>query len=113
MTLTEMAVDVPTTADDLMGRLAVVQVVLEARGLDVTPGMIKILKSACNDQTVSALETIYAEEVGHVAYGSKWLHILCGRDELDPKPTFRQTVRKYFHGALRPPFDEEKRGQAG
>ncbi len=113
MTLTEMVVDVPTTADDLMGRLAVVQVVLEARGLDVTPGMIKILKSACNDQTVSALETIYAEEVGHVAYGSKWLHILCGRDELDPKPTFHQTVRKYFHGALRPPFDEEKRGQAG
>lgn len=32
------------TADDLLGRLAVVPMVLEARGLDVTPGMIDLFR---------------------------------------------------------------------
>ncbi|MXQ07058.1 DUF455 family protein [Alphaproteobacteria bacterium GH1-50] len=101
------------TADDLMGRLAVVPMVLEARGLDVTPGMIGIFRKAGLESAVAALETIYAEEVGHVAYGSKWFHFLCGRENLDPKPVFHDLVRRYFHGALKPPFNEEKRAEAG
>jgi len=101
------------TADDLMGRLAVVPMVLEARGLDVTPGMIKIFQQAKDQQTLDALEIIYAEEVGHVAYGSKWFNFLCGRHALDPKQTFHDLVQKYFHGALKPPFNEEKRADAG
>ncbi|APX25539.1 MAG: DUF455 domain-containing protein [Rhodobacteraceae bacterium] len=101
------------TADDLMGRLAVVPMVLEARGLDVTPGMIDLFRKAGVDSAVAALETIYAEEVGHVAYGSKWFHFLCGRHELDPRDVFHSLVRKYFHGALKPPFNDEKRAEAG
>ncbi len=87
------------TADDLMGRLAVVPMVLEARGLDVTPGMIEIFRKAGVSRRVAALETIYAEEVAHVAYGSKWFHFLCGRHDLDPKDAFHDLVRQYFHGA--------------
>ena len=101
------------TVDDLMGRLAVVPMVLEARGLDVTPGMIKIFKQAKLPQAVAALEVIYAEEVHHVAYGSKWFHFLCGRHDLDPTGVFHDLVRKYFHGPLKPPFNEEKRAEAG
>lgn len=101
------------TADDIMGRLAVVPMVLEARGLDVTPGMIEIFRKAGDGGAIAALETIYAEEVGHVAYGSKWFHFLCGRDGIDPKPEFHALVRKYFHGGLKPPFNEEKRAEAG
>ncbi len=101
------------TADDLMGRLAVVPMVLEARGLDVTPNMIRIFKQAKADSAVAALETIYAEEVAHVAYGSKWFHFLCGRENADPKEVFHSLVQKYFHGALKPPFNEEKRAEAG
>ena len=101
------------TADDFLGRLAVVPMVLEARGLDVTPGMIALFRKAGVDQAVAALETIYAEEVGHVAYGSKWFHFLCGRHESDPKDTFQDLVRTYFHGALKPPFNDEKRAEAG
>lgn len=101
------------TVDDFMGRLAVVPMVLEARGLDVTPGMIKIFKQAKADQAVAALEVIYAEEVHHVSYGSKWFHFLCGRDALDPTPKFHALVRQYFHGQLKPPFNEEKRAMAG
>jgi len=101
------------TADDVMGRLAVVPMVLEARGLDVTPGMIKVFRNAGAEQAVAALETIYAEEVAHVAYGSKWFHFLCGRHELDPKATFHDLVQRYFHPPLRPPFNEAKRADAG
>lgn len=101
------------TAEDLFGRLAVVPMVLEARGLDVTPGMIEVFEKAGDDAAVAALKTIYAEEVSHVAYGSKWFNWLCGRDGLDPKDTFHTLVRRYFHGALKPPFNEEKRAEAG
>lgn len=101
------------TADDLMGRLAVVPMVLEARGLDVTPGMIEIFRRARADSAVAALEVIYSEEVAHVAYGSKWFHFLCGRHDLDPKVVFHDLVRRYFHGPLKPPFNEEKRAEAG
>jgi uncharacterized ferritin-like protein (DUF455 family) len=101
------------TADDLHGRLAVVPMVLEARGLDVTPGMIEIFRKAGEAQAVAALETIYAEEVSHVAYGSKWFNWLCGRDNLDPKEHFHSLVRRYFHGSLKPPFNVGKRAEAG
>lgn len=101
------------TATDFMGRLAVVPMVLEARGLDVTPGMIALFEKAGDQQTVEALNVIYAEEVGHVAYGSKWFHFLCGRHDLDPKEVFHTLVRRYFHGLLKPPFNEEKRAEAG
>jgi uncharacterized ferritin-like protein (DUF455 family) len=96
-----------------MGRLAVVPMVLEARGLDVTPGMIEIFDRAGDPETRAALEVIYAEEVSHVAYGSKWFNWLCGREGLDPKEQFHILVRKYFHSTLKPPFNEEKRAEAG
>jgi uncharacterized ferritin-like protein (DUF455 family) len=101
------------TRDDLLGRLAVVPMVLEARGLDVTPQMIEIFDKAGVTMASDALRVIYREEVGHVAYGSKWFNFLCGRDNLDPKDVFHALVRKYFHGALKPPFNEEKRAEAG
>lgn len=102
-----------STAEDLPARLAVVPMVLEARGLDVTPGMIEVFEKAKDPESVSALQTIYAEEVAHVAFGSKWFNFLCGRHEWDPKDTFHGLVRKYFNGALKPPFNEPKRADAG
>jgi len=101
------------TAHDVAARLAVVPMVLEARGLDVTLGMIEIFRKAEEAAAVAALEVIYAEEVGHVAYGSKWFNWLCGRAGTDPKDEFHRLVRTYFHGALKPPFNEEKRAEAG
>lgn len=101
------------TADDLPARLAVVPMVLEARGLDVTPDMIALFERVGDDETVAALNTIYAEEVAHVAYGSKWFHFICGRENRDPQPWFHALVRSYFHGDLKPPFNEEKRAEAG
>lgn len=101
------------TAEDFLGRLAVVPMVLEARGLDVTPNMIETFEKAKATDAVEALKIIYAEEVAHVAYGSKWFNFLCGRDNKDPKDVFHTLVRHYFKGALKPPFNEEKRADAG
>jgi uncharacterized ferritin-like protein (DUF455 family) len=101
------------TAHDLLARLAVVPMVLEARGLDVTPGMIAIFRNAGATDAVAALEVIYGEEVAHVAYGSKWFNWLCGRAGDDPKDRFHALVRQYFHGSLKPPFNTEKRADAG
>lgn len=101
------------TAEDMLGRLAVVPMVLEARGLDVTPGMIAAFEKAGDEDSVSALKTIYAEEVTHVAYGAKWFNFLCGRFERDPKDAFHELVRRYFPGGPKPPFNEEKRAEAG
>ncbi|MBY6046792.1 ferritin-like domain-containing protein [Vannielia litorea] len=101
------------TAHDLPARLAVVPMVLEARGLDVTPGMIDLFSKAGATSAVSALQTIYAEEVSHVAYGAKWFNWICGRDGLDPKEAFHTLVRRYFPGGPKPPFNEEKRAEAG
>ncbi|MEM7268829.1 MAG: ferritin-like domain-containing protein [Pseudomonadota bacterium] len=101
------------TVDDLMGRLAVVPMVLEARGLDVTPAMIDAFEKAGDAESVAALQTIYAEEVAHVAYGSKWFNFLCGRNDVDPKQTFHDLVQRYFKGGTKPPFNEPKRADAG
>lgn len=101
------------TASDLLARLAVVPMVLEARGLDVTPGMIALFAKSGDTQAAAALEVIYAEEVSHVAYGSKWFNWLCGRGGDDPKEVFHRLVRQYFHSDLKPPFNEPKRADAG
>jgi uncharacterized ferritin-like protein (DUF455 family) len=101
------------TAHDLLGRLAVVPMVLEARGLDVTPQMITVFARAREKQALDALNIIYADEVAHVAYGAKWFNWLCGRDGLDPKDVFHDLVRRHFHGTLKPPFNDAKRAEAG
>jgi uncharacterized ferritin-like protein (DUF455 family) len=75
--------------------------------------MIEIFERAGDAESVAALKVIYAEEVAHVAYGSKWFHFLCGRDGQDPKPFFHELVRRYFPGGTKPPFNEEKRAEAG
>jgi len=101
------------TAGDLLARLAVVPMILEARGLDVTSPMIEMFRKAGQPDAVAALETIYAEEVGHVAHGARWFRFLCAREGLPAQETFHALARRYFRGALKPPFNEPKRGEAG
>ncbi len=101
------------TAGDLLARLAVAPMILEARGLDVTPPMIDLFRKAGEADALAALETIYAEEVAHVAHGAKWFRFLCERDGLPARETFHALARRYFHSALKPPFNEQKRGEAG
>lgn len=102
-----------STAHDLLARLAIVPLVLEARGLDVTPDMIEKLKRQDDAASVAALETIYREEVEHVAAGERWFRFECARRGLDPVATYRELVRRYHRGGLKPPFNRVARDRAG
>jgi uncharacterized ferritin-like protein (DUF455 family) len=101
------------TAHDVLIRMALVPRVLEARGLDVTPGMIQRLRSAGDKTTVGLLEIILHEEEAHVAIGSRWFRVLCEQRNLPPESTFRQLLEDYFTGALRGPFNNAARLRAG
>jgi uncharacterized ferritin-like protein (DUF455 family) len=101
------------TAHDLLARLAVVPLVLEARGLDVTPAMIAKLKAAGDEASAGILETIYQDEIGHVAIGRRWFEWLCETRGLAPARAWQDQVRRHFRGALKPPFNEAARAAAG
>jgi len=101
------------TAHDLLARLAVVPLVLEARGLDVTPAMIARMERFGDDRTAAALTTIYQDEIGHVAIGMRWFRFECERRGVEAEPTWRALVAEHFRGALKPPFNEAARSAAG
>jgi len=101
------------TAHDLLARLAVVPLVLEARGLDVTPTMIARMTKFGDAETAAVLTTIYEDEIGHVAIGMRWFAHECERRGLSPEPTWRALVAEHFKGAIKPPFNDDARAQAG
>ena len=101
------------TRGDIAARLAVAPLVLEARGLDVTPGMIEKLIQAGDEQSASVLEIIYEEEIGHVAIGMRWLRHVADHRGLEPHSLFRRMVQTFFGNNLRPPFNKSARAQAG
>lgn len=101
------------TAHDGLARMALVPRVLEARGLDVTPGMIAKLRNLGDTPTVEILELILAEEVAHVAAGSHWYRWYCARAGIEPRSTFRELLEKYAGPVLRGPFNHQARLLAG
>jgi uncharacterized ferritin-like protein (DUF455 family) len=108
--LWEMAVK---TDFDPLVRMALVPRVLEARGLDVTPGMIEKLEKAGDSETVACLHIILRDEIGHVAIGSHWFRHLCDQRGQDAEQTFRDLIRDYMRGVLPGPFHIDARLQAG
>ena len=88
--------------------------VLEARGLDVTPddrGSAGTRRRPAKRRLL--LRRIYAEEIGHVAVGVRWFERLCRARGVDPEASFREAVRRCFKGELKPPFNRAARAAAG
>ena len=108
--LWEMAVK---TDHDVLVRMALVPRVLEARGLDVTPGMMERLRQVGDERTVGLLEIILRDEIGHVAIGSRWYAYACNQRGVEPQETFLALLDQYMKGRLRGPFHEEARREAG
>ena len=108
--LWEMAVE---TEHDVLARMALVPRVLEARGLDVTPAMIKKLNHVGDQAAVDVLEVIYQDEIGHVAIGSRWFLHHCQLRGLEPEATFLNLIEKHLHGQMRGPYNKEARRLAG
>jgi uncharacterized ferritin-like protein (DUF455 family) len=101
------------TKDSLPARLAIVPMVLEARGLDVTPKMIEQFRRAGDATSGDVLQLIYEEEVAHVAAGTRWFKHLATKGNLDPDSWFHELVQSYFKGQLKPPFNKPARNRAG
>ena len=101
------------TKGSIIARLVIAPMVLEARGLDVTPAMITKLRSVSDNDSADILQIIYDDEIGHVAAGARWFHAICAAQSLTPIDTFHSTVRRYFKGLLKPPFNRAARDLAG
>jgi uncharacterized ferritin-like protein (DUF455 family) len=101
------------TAHSALERMALVPRVLEARGLDVTPGMIGKLRALGDRATADILEVILREEIGHVAAGSRWFRWCCAREGVEPEATFRRLLAEYGRGVLYGPFNLDARSAAG
>lgn len=101
------------TAHDPLARLAVVPMVLEARGLDVTPGMITRFAAAGDAATVRILERILSDEIRHVRAGTFWFESACRAERFVPETTWKTLVRTHFRGLIKPPFNDSARDSAG
>jgi uncharacterized ferritin-like protein (DUF455 family) len=102
-----------STAHDPLVRMALVPRVLEARGLDVTPGMIARFEAAGDLETAERLAVILRDEVGHVAVGSRWFRKLCAERGLEAEPLYFELLAQYMRAEIRCPLNLSARRQAG
>ena len=101
------------TSGDLLARLAVVPLTLEARGLDVTPMTTERLRKAGDEETAKILDVIYADEIKHLAVGMRWFTRLCSERNEAPVASYRSLLARHHKGGLKPPFNLEARAHAG
>lgn len=101
------------TAGDAAARLAIVPMVLEARGLDVTPATIEHFRRAGDARTAQILARILADEIRHVEAGVRWFRFCCDAQRFDAAQWWQMLVRCHFRGAIKPPFNDSARGAAG
>ncbi len=101
------------TSGDLLARLAVIPMTLEARALDTAPSTIARLEAAGEDAIVAVLKPILEDEIAHVAAGVRWFDRLCSKAGLDPAPHYQEIVRGHFTKGLKAPFNREARDRAG
>lgn len=101
------------SAADVLVRMALVPRVMEARGLDVTPGMIQKLTDVGDLRSAAILEIILADEIDHVACGTRWFQYVCEMRNLDSEATFCQLIEQYLVHKPRGPYAVHNRKQAG
>lgn len=101
------------TAGDRLARLAVVPMILEARGLDVTPATVARFQAAGDDVSARILDRIYRDEIRHVAIGVHWFRHFCDQQRFDCSAHWQNLVRRHFKGSLKPPFNDSARNAAG
>jgi uncharacterized ferritin-like protein (DUF455 family) len=101
------------TAHDVAARLAVVPMVLEARGLDVTPAMLERVRAQGDESGARILERILDDEIRHVAIGARHFNECARTSGRDAESHWISLVRRHFRGGLKPPFNDSARSTAG
>lgn len=101
------------TRSDVAARLAVVPMVLEARGLDVTPATLERVREAGDEHGARILTRILDDEIRHVGMGTKhFLH--CAKTaQREPESYWQDLVKRHFRGSVKPPFNDSARLAAG
>lgn len=101
------------TDHDILARMALVPRTMEARGLDVTPGMIRRFRAVGDKETAKVLELVLEEEVGHVAAGTRWFRHVCEQRGLEPEDEFFRLLQTLLPGEIRCPMHLQARREAG
>jgi uncharacterized ferritin-like protein (DUF455 family) len=101
------------TTDDVLARLAVVPMALEARGLDVTPTMAAAFARAGDGRSAAILNRIYRDEIRHVAAGTRWFGRTCESRTIAMVSEWKRLIRTRFAGVVKPPFNDSARDEAG
>lgn len=101
------------TSHDVAARLAVVPLVLEARGLDVTPPAVERVRALGDESGARLLERILDDEIRHVRTGATHFTAWCERRNEEPGNRWKSLVKRYFGGAVKPPFNDSARVAAG
>ena len=101
------------TAHDIAARLAVVPMVLEARGLDVTPITIERFTAAGDLRSARILERILDDEIRHVRFGTNHFLKVCEERGESAPALWKSLVARHFRGAIKPPFNDSARRSAG
>lgn len=101
------------TCHDVSARLAIVPMVLEARGLDVTPVAISKMQDINDISGAKVLTRILNDEVRHVGFGTKHFQNWCDQQKIDSKIHWKSLVKCHFKGAIKGPFNDSARLKAG
>ncbi len=101
------------TQHDALARLAIVPMVLEARGLDITPDTVTRFENQGDLPSAKILNRIYHDEIRHVWFGTRWFEFGCQEENLDCHKTWHSLVNRHFRGSLKPPFNNSARKSAG
>jgi uncharacterized ferritin-like protein (DUF455 family) len=101
------------TRHDVAARLAIVPMVLEARGLDVTPAMRDRVAALGDARGGRLLQRILDDEIRHVAVGTSHFKAVCRERGMGPENHWKMLVKRHFRGTLKPPFNDSARFTAG
>jgi len=101
------------TRHDVAARLAVVPMVLEARGLDVTPATIARLSAAGDVIGTRILQRILDDEIRHVRFGSKHFAACAEARGDSAEILWKSLISSHFRGLVKPPFNDSARAAAG
>jgi len=101
------------TKNDLLQRLALVPMTLEARGLDTTPNAVRRLTQNNDLESAAILEKIGFEEIAHVRAGVRWFEYLSQKRRLEPVSTYKQLLHDPLNTKLKQPFNILARTEAG
>ncbi len=82
------------TDGDLLERVLIVHRYMEGAGLDAGSRLMDRLTGVVAPLAKTVVGTILREEIGHVAFGSKWYRLICASHRIDADAYFKSAYPK-------------------